>query len=69
MKIKILSIFLLILLLFGHISIVAGCIEKEINNLTNFDDLTYSQSYYVIVDTAQNSSYDNSNEKSVANYM
>jgi hypothetical protein len=62
MKIKILSIFLFILLLFGNISIVAGCIEKEINNRINFDDLTNFQSNYVIVDTVQKSCFDNSNE-------
>jgi hypothetical protein len=67
MNVKFVSIGIFIFFMFGSVFSAAGCIEKESNDQTNADVLTNYQSDYVVVDTGQNSCYDNSNEISFPN--
>lgn len=62
MKIKIISIWIFFLFLFGSISSFAEYIEKEENDKTNTSDITNLPRNYVLVDTGQNTCYDNSDE-------
>ena len=67
MKIKIISIWIFFLFLFGSISSFAEYIEKEENDKTNTSDITNLPRNYVLVDTGQNTCYDNSNGISFPN--
>jgi len=59
MNVKYLSIGIFLLFIFGSVSSNA---ELENNNLTNAIEFTNYQSNYIVVDTYQNTCYDNSKE-------
>ncbi len=62
MNIKYVVLGIFLLLIFGSIYSIAEFIQIGRNDMINVDDLTNYQNNYPVIDTGQNSCFDNSNE-------